>query len=399
MRRKRALFSFAFWIGFCLSVWVLKPGLAAVQNQLSSKIPCEWKGVEKIVVVGDLHGAYESFLKILKGTGLVDDQLHWTGSKAHLVQIGDVLDRGDRAKDIFDLLIRLEKEAEAAGGRIHCLIGNHEEMNLSDTAFDREGCITPAQFVSFIGRSYRKKQERIFSRRYKQRQKSGSETTFDLTLHWQELIDEARMNPLHGGRRNYFKQLDKSYGDWILSHNVVIKINGIIFVHAGINETLSTRDIKKINNRYREELADIQRAILTLRMPAIPEYKRELFNAPNGPLWSRALVQNDESEYDDDVERILENLEADFLIIGHSPLYTLSNQTMDRYGGKVWVVDTGISDLFREMGGYLGALVIENGVFRIWKENSERLPISGPFCWRPPFVLLGSFGPIESSNR
>lgn len=357
--------------GLCLFFCFFSLGILLAQDTVSPQIQCEWTGVERIVVIGDLHGAYESLLKILQGTGIVDGQLQWTGGTTHLVQIGDVLDRGDRARDIIDLLIRLEREAEAAGGRVHCLIGNHEEMNLSDTAFDHEDYITPAQFIAFLGRSYLKKQEKTFRRQIEKNQREHTEAVSDLSLFWQGVIDRARMNSLHRGRRNYFINLSKAYGDWILSHNVIIKINGIIFVHAGITEPLSTRDLKKMNDRFRLELGDVRRAILTQRMPAIPEYEREMYNNPNGLLWSRDLVQNDEADYGDDVEQILKNLQADHIVVGHSPLYAQDNTSIERYGGKVWIVDTGISDYYRERGGYLSALVIEDGQFWIWLHGSD----------------------------
>ena len=131
------------------------------QGNSNEKIQCVWKNIDRIVVVGDLHGAYDNFVMILKQTGLVDDLLQWKGGKTHLVQMGDILDRGDRARDIFDLLIRLEKDAKSAGGFVHVLIGNHEEMNLSDTAFDIDEYITVQQFISFVSDRYikRKKQE------------------------------------------------------------------------------------------------------------------------------------------------------------------------------------------------------------------------------------------------
>ena len=97
----------------------------------AADIPCEWTGVERIVAVGDLHGDFDNFVTILKKpkVGLVDENLHWTGGKTHLVQIGDILDRGDKAKEIFDLLMRLEKEAAAAGGMVHVLLGNHRSKS------------------------------------------------------------------------------------------------------------------------------------------------------------------------------------------------------------------------------------------------------------------------------
>ena len=43
--------------------------------------------------------------------------------------MGDQLDRGDDERAILALLYRLEQEAQAAGGAVHVLLGNHEIMN------------------------------------------------------------------------------------------------------------------------------------------------------------------------------------------------------------------------------------------------------------------------------
>ena len=44
-------------------------------------------------------------------------------------QVGDQLDRGDNEIEILYFLERLQQEAEAAGGALHVLTGNHETMN------------------------------------------------------------------------------------------------------------------------------------------------------------------------------------------------------------------------------------------------------------------------------
>jgi len=124
--------------------------LALLPYFYAADIQCIWTGVEKIVAVGDLHGDYENFITILRGTKLIDYNNHWIGGKTHLVQIGDVMDRGDYAKKIFDLLMRLEKEAEEAGGKVHALIGNHEEMNIADLALDTPGYVNYKQFTSCL---------------------------------------------------------------------------------------------------------------------------------------------------------------------------------------------------------------------------------------------------------
>ena len=46
-----------------------------------------------------------------------------------MVQIGDVLDRGDEELEVLALLRALKREAAAQGGRVITLLGNHEVMN------------------------------------------------------------------------------------------------------------------------------------------------------------------------------------------------------------------------------------------------------------------------------
>jgi len=103
----------------------------------AGKIPCKFSTDSRVVAVADIHGAFDNFKKILKGTKLINDKLDWIGGDTHLVQLGDILDRGDEAKDAFDLLMKLEKQAEEAGGMVHVLIGNHEEANITGIVFDQ----------------------------------------------------------------------------------------------------------------------------------------------------------------------------------------------------------------------------------------------------------------------
>lgn len=130
----------------------------------AAQAPFEWSGVQKIIAVGDLHGDYENFLLILKNpkVALVDDELHWIGGNTHLVQTGDIMDRGNEARKILYLLMRLEKEAEAAGGKVHVLLGNHEEATITGISLGYPDYVSPQQFVSFLAESYRKAREKQF---------------------------------------------------------------------------------------------------------------------------------------------------------------------------------------------------------------------------------------------
>ena len=55
--------------------------------------PCDVQTTERIVAVGDIHGAFDQFVAILRAAGIIDNRNRWSGKKAVLVQTGDVLDR------------------------------------------------------------------------------------------------------------------------------------------------------------------------------------------------------------------------------------------------------------------------------------------------------------------
>jgi hypothetical protein len=312
---------------------------------------CIWEGVEKIIAIGDLHGDYEHFITILqnKDIGLIDNAHHWIGGKTHLVQIGDVMDRWDDAKDIFDLIKNLEKEAAAAGGMVHMLIGNHEEMNITGIAFQYADYVTPKQFVDFLPDDYKKKREREFKKR--------TENGGDIEDEWKKLMEDkgARGEEARGV---YVENFNLLYGRWIAEeHNAVIKINDTVFVHGGIGEKYSTWPLKDINNLYYLEFQKGFRE-------GFDSFRPKILWAEDSPLWFRYLATWPEQDYASQVNQILANLAANHMVIAHTPL--IAENVVNRFSGKVWVIDTGISRLYR---GFLSALIIKNGIFDRWKLN------------------------------
>jgi hypothetical protein len=89
-----------------------------------------WTGVDRIVAVGDVHGDYQQFVTVLRSASVIDERDTWIGGATHLVQTGDIPDRGPDTRKIFELLQRLEKQAKKDKGMVHALIGNHEAMNV-----------------------------------------------------------------------------------------------------------------------------------------------------------------------------------------------------------------------------------------------------------------------------
>ncbi len=355
----------ALLVGFVL--FALVPALRAGEP------PCVWTGVDRIVAVGDLHGDYEDLIRILKGTGILDGKLSWAGGKTHLVQIGDIMDRGPEARKILDLFRRLEKEAGRAGGMVHVLLGNHEELNITGIVFDYPDYVTVEQFVSFLPRIYRREKEREHLRSIrgaftlKPQETEDAEVKLRLGELWQKLM------MTDGGRRAYIDGFNGTYGRWLLEKNAVIRINGTIFVHGGISEKYSTWKLEAINGLLRRELASYSGRHRARVRPAAPFEPQIVYDA-KGPLWFRDLATGEEGEVGKAFERILKNLGAESMVIAHtvyrgngvSPV--VSPQSMSRFGGRLWTIDTGIS---RYYGGVNSSLIIDRGNFTLWGESAD----------------------------
>ena len=92
-------------------------------------LPARLPAPARLVAIGDLHGDATAARNALRLAGAIDAHDRWIGGALVVVQLGDVLDRGDGEQDILDLFARLEPDAHAAGGALIPLIGNHELMN------------------------------------------------------------------------------------------------------------------------------------------------------------------------------------------------------------------------------------------------------------------------------
>jgi len=363
MAPKRSLF---LSVSASLLLLALPPFSPAAQT------PYEWTGVQRIIAVGDLHGDYENFVLILKNpkVALVDDDLHWTGGKTHLVQTGDIMDRGDEAKKILDLLMRLEKEAEAAGGKVHVLIGNHEEATITGISLGYPDYVSPRQFVSFLPESYRKTREKQYISRLPADEKVRVQALGEdlgknpiLFNFWAGILSSIRKREEPLASLAYIENFNRTYGRWLRQKNCLIKINDIIFVHGGINLEFSSWKLKELNEFFRIELGAYVLRPTDPRLGGEPFTPRLVYN-PQSPIWYRQDDVSSQAE----IEKILANLGAGRMVVGHnflgsgggSPI-VLSADSVARFEGKVWMIDTGVG--YSDLGGILYALIIEDGKF------------------------------------
>ena len=344
----------------------------------AAEVPYAWTGVERVVAVADLHGDYERFVFILQNptVGILDEHLGWAGGKTHLVQLGDIMDRGQDAKKIFDLLIRLEKEAAEAGGMVHVLLGNHEEMNITGISLDYPHYVTVEQFVSFLPPDFRKAREAEHFRRLPAAERKrplveGPDAPFDerLRIYWQAVIDGRDPE----ARRAYVLGFNEAYGDWLIGKNIVIKINDIIYTHGGVSEALSKWPLREINTVMRTELEFFQ-AVMKNPQRFQKAFRPKLVYDPDSPLWFRGLASKNEQSAQAEVDRTLANLGARAVVVGHnymrfngsSPM--IGREHVARFQDKVWIMDTGISGYY---GGVPSALIYDKGQIIVWGETEE----------------------------
>ena len=84
--------------------------------------------LKRIVAIGDNHADLSQALKALQIGGVIDQSLNWIGGDTIVVQTGDIVDRGAEEREVIDFYENLRPEAEAAGGQVVNMNGNHEIM-------------------------------------------------------------------------------------------------------------------------------------------------------------------------------------------------------------------------------------------------------------------------------
>ncbi len=303
----------------------------------------EWTGVERIVAIGDIHGAYDNFVAVLKNAKLVDDKLRWTGGKTHLVQTGDIVDRGPHSRKAMELLMKLQDKAEDNGGRVHVLIGNHEAMNVVGII----DLVSAEEFESYAVRDSARRRKATFESYYavlRMEAKAKDEEVPNKSVAEKDFVEKYPLGSIEHGQA--FGTTGK-YGKWIRRLNAAIKINGIVFSHGDFSEKFSEIGIEALNRRVRQELSG-----------EIPLENGYTFDA-EAPLQYRGLAQVNLNRVAQEaelarVDRILANLGATRMVVGHT---STSGMIESRFGGKHISIDTGMLELYR--GGHRAALSIE----------------------------------------
>jgi hypothetical protein len=244
-----------------------------------------YKRIDSIAVISDVHGYYDNYLKQLMANGIIDKDLNWKFGRGHFVFLGDAFDRGDEVTEILWHLFKLEKQAARAGGAVHYLLGNHEQMVLSGD-------------LRYINEKYRKV----------------------------EAITGTSYSDLFSGT--------SLLGWWIRTKPVMITINDILFVHAGVSPQLIQKKmkIKDVNRFFAERITGKE-----VDFPTGDE-ELELLAGDNGPLWYRGYF-TDTTLTVEQVNSVLDFYGRELMVVGHT---THRNITV-RFDNKVTGIDAGMA--------------------------------------------------------
>lgn len=238
----------------------------------------------KIIAVGDLHGDYKNSLRTLMMAGIADSKGNWVAGTSTFVQTGDIVDRGDDTILLYEMMIRLRKQAKEAGGLVVPLLGNHEVMNMQhDFRYVTEGDV-----ATFGG--------------------------------WE--------------KRNYEWSKDGWIGKYLRELGVAALVNDTCFFHGGASVKWAKDTVDGINEASKKALDTL---------PPDQLRKVGLFG-PTGPLWYRGYAQDDEAVVCPLLDEALEYLNATRMVVGHTP--QLSGKVLKRCRGRVFVVDVGISRVY-----------------------------------------------------
>jgi hypothetical protein len=300
----------------------------------------------RIVAVGDLHGDYEAYAAILHAAGLVDERFRWAAGDAIFVQTGDIVDRGPDSLRIIRHLMRLQRQAEQAGGRVVVLVGNHEAMNVvGDLRY-----VHPGEYAAFADRGSRRRREQAY------RANRESIEAFYRRADPSMLADAVKAawtadTPLGWVEHRAAWAPQGEIGSWVIGNPAVVLIDGTLFAHGGLGAAYASVPIDEINRRVGASLA---------AGDAAPE---AIINDPLGPLWYRGLATlapageggGASLAVEDELDLVLGAYGARRMVIGHTP--SLDGIQL-RHEGRLAVIDSGIAASY---GGRWTFLEIREG--------------------------------------
>lgn len=316
----------------------------AVNPYASPTLADKQTNLPTIIAIGDMHGDYDVYRRLMLASGLMNMDGNWSGGKTIFVQTGDIPDRGPDTRKIIESLQQLEKQAPKAGGKLIPLVGNHEAMNVvRDLRYVHPGEYTAfADENSGAGRDayFLEHQDKIVAAAQEQ---DPAISLDDIRAQW-----EAE-TPLGKVEHEAAWRPDGRIGSWVANNLLVTKVGAYLFAHGGFSQEFSAFSLKEMNSAGRTALLKQDWS------------RKSILRHSLGPLWYRGNVRGRKNvrgfSRKKELKTVLDAYGATHVIIGHT-----RNEKGIRVSlnGRLFQIDTGASAYY---GGIPSYLRIENGEF------------------------------------
>lgn len=271
----------------------------------------EYNKVNKQFVVSDIEGNFGAFRKLLQANAVIDENFNWTFGDGHLVLTGDFVDRGIQQTEVLWFIYVLEEKAEAAGGHVHFVLGNHEIMNMNGD-------------LRYLHAKY---------------------------TEGNSLMNEHHMT-LYGE--------NSEIGRWLRTKNIVQKVGNILYAHAGISQAVNNLEMgaPRINKMARPYYPD------TTYQYEDP--KTEVLFSDDGPFWYRGYYHGAIRATASQIDSTLSLFKVKHIATGHT---VIADTISLLFGGKVFNTDV------HHAKGHTEGLLIENGKYYRAKQTGEKFLI------------------------
>lgn len=359
----------------------------------------------RVVAIGDIHGDFEEFESILRHAGITDTNGRWIAGTTTLIQTGDFLDRGTKVKAVMDLLMALEQQATAAGGRTVVLIGNHEVMNMVGDFRD----ITTDIYATFADAESDQRREAAYEAYLKFCAARAALFPRPPPRLFQPVAKSQWMDAHPPGYIEYREAFTPQgkYGRWLRTKVPVLQLDDSVFMHAGVSPNRAPRRLEDINRQvtsdikrfddYRSRMIDRKlmlpyftlpemltaaqievdfNAALTTNTDAAAQRPFDVSANPDpsglaellridrwslfdaeGPLWFRGFATWSSDVGAIHIKNLIQRYKVAHFITGHTVLQ--SRRITPRFSGALVLIDTGM--VFS--GGLASALEIRDGRF------------------------------------
>ncbi len=353
-------------------------------------------GTRPITVIADVHGDFATMFKLLKKAQIIDDDGNWMAGNRILVSLGDLIDRGPDSRQILDFYMLLEQQAKEAGGAFEMALGNHEVMNIrGDLRY-----VSKAEFAAFAGDEPKELRKEVYEDYLRYSKKDDTEESL------------AKFNKLYPpgffGHINAYAP-DGKYGQWLLKKNIILKIQNKLFAHGGFSQELprTNKNVEEINAQLLQDLEeysrlwrelidaglfkyyfskyeqrDVAQALVDGKIQSRALKKRStikkakkfvkladsLLFSSFGPTWYRGNMYCHEYSEENTVNEVLNYFNANQIFLGHTPDDSL--QVRSRFGGKVIMLDTGMSQAYYK--GNPSVVDITNNQLKVLNINDDQ---------------------------